>query len=105
MMTRLESTILKNLIYNEEYTRKVIPFIQQNYFSENTDKILFKEIFDFVDKYKNLPTYEALVINFTEKKNLTEPEVRSAIETLNEIKENKDDTVELAWLVEQTEKF
>ena len=104
-MTRLESTILKNLIYNEEYTRKVIPFIQQNYFSENTDKIVFKEIFDFVDKYKNLPTYEALVINFTEKKNLTEPEVRSAIETLNEIKENKDDTVELAWLVEQTEKF
>ena len=104
-MTRLESTILKNLIYNEEYTRKVIPFIQQNYFSENTDKILFKEIFDFVDKYKNLPTYEALVINFTEKKNLTEPEVRSAIEFLNEIKENKDDTVELAWLVEQTEKF
>ena len=105
MMTRLESTILKNLIYNEEYTRKVIPFIQQNYFSENTDKIVFKEIFDFVDKYKNLPTYEALVINFTEKKNLTEPEVRSAIEFLNEIKENKDDTVELAWLVEQTEKF
>ena len=105
MMTRLESTILKNLIYNEEYTRKVIPFIQQNYFSENTDKIVFKEIFDFVDKYKNLPTYEALVINFTEKKNLTEPEVRSAIESLNEIKENKDDTVELAWLVEQTEKF
>jgi len=105
MMTRLESTILKNLIYNEEYTRKVIPFIQQNYFSENTDKILFKEIFDFVDKYKNLPTYEALVINFTEKKNLTESEVRTAIESLNEIKENKDDTVELAWLVEQTEKF
>ena len=104
-MTRLESTILKNLIYNEEYTRKVIPFIQQNYFSENTDKILFKEIFDFVDKYKNLPTYEALVINFTEKKNLTESEVRTAIESLNEIKENKDDTVELAWLVEQTEKF
>ena len=68
-MNRLELSILKNLIYNEEYTRKVLPFIKQEYFSDTTEKILFKEIFDFVNKYKNLPTHEALVINFTENKN------------------------------------
>ena len=77
-MNRLEQTILKNLIYNEEYTRKVLPFIQADYFSDNTEKIVFKEVFEFVNKYKNLPSHEALVINFTESKTLTEPQVQSA---------------------------
>jgi replicative DNA helicase len=104
-MNRLEQTILKNLIYNEEYTRKVLPFIQSDYFSDNTEKIVFKEIFEFVNKYKNLPTHEALVINFTESKTLTEPQVRSSIELLNEFKQNKDETVDLSWLTENTEKF
>ena len=104
-MNRLEFSILKNLIYNEEYTRKVLPFIRADYFSDNTEQIVFKEVFDFVNKYKNLPTHEALVINFTEAKSLTEPQVKSAIELLGEIKQSKDETVELKWLTEQTEKF
>ena len=104
-MNRLEQTILKNLIYNEEFTRKVLPFLQADYFADNTEKIVFKEIFEFVNKYKNLPTHESLVINFTESKSLTEPEVRSSIELLNKIKESKDDLVEFKWLTEQTEKF
>ena len=104
-MNRLEQTILKNLIYNEEYTRKVLPFIQSDYFSDNTEKVVFKEIFEFVNKYKNLPTHEALVINFTESKTLTEPQVRSSIELINEFKQNKDETVDLSWLTENTEKF
>ena len=104
-MNRLEFSILKNLIYNEEYTRKVIPFIQSEYFSDNTEKILFKEIFEFVNKYKNLPTHEALIINFTESKSLTESQVQSVVELLNEIKQNKDETVNLNWLTENTEKF
>ena len=104
-MNRLEQTILKNLIYNEAFTRKVIPFIRSDYFSDDTERILFKEVFEFTNKYKDLPSHEALVINFTESKTLTEPQVKSAIELLNEIKQTKDDTVELAWLTEQTEKF
>jgi replicative DNA helicase len=104
-MIRLEQTILKNLIYNEEYTRKVIPFINSTYFSDNTEKILFKEIFEFVNTYKTLPTHEALVINLTESKGLSETDVTSTIELLNEIKLNKDERVENKWLTEQTEKF
>ena len=104
-MMKLEQTILKNLIYNEAFTRKVIPFIRSDYFSEDSERIVFKEVFEFTNKYKNLPSHEALVINFTESKTLTEPQVKSAIELLNKIKETKDDTVELAWLTEQTEKF
>jgi replicative DNA helicase len=104
-MNRLERTILKNLIHNEEYTRKVLPFIKPEYFSDQTEKLVFKEVFDFVNKYKNLPTHEALVINFTEAKNLTEPQVKESIELLKEIKQDKDETVELKWLTEHTEKF
>lgn len=104
-MTRLEQTILKNLIYNEAFTRKVIPFIRSDYFSDDAERIVFKEVFEFTNKYKNLPSHEALVINLTESKSLTEPQVKSAIELLNSIKETKDETVELAWISEQTEKF
>ena len=102
---RLEQTILKNLVYNEEFTRKVIPFIKPEYFSDPAEKLVFKEVFDFVNKYKNLPTYESLVINFTEKKTLTDAQVKDSIELLNDIQSTKDDKVENQWLLEQTEKF
>ena len=104
-MNRLETTIIKNLIYNEEYIRKVLPFIRPDYFSDNTEKIVFKEIFEFINQYKNPPTHEALVINFTERKNLTEEQVQDSIQLLNEVHANKDEPTETQWLIEQTEKF
>jgi replicative DNA helicase len=104
-MNRLEQTILKNLIYNEEFTRKVLPFINSSYFGNQAEKILFKEIFEFVNTYKNLPTHESLVINLTENKTLNETQISSVVELLNEIRVNKDEKVELKWLTEQTEKF
>jgi replicative DNA helicase len=82
-----------------------MPFIQPEYFSDNTEKIVFGEIKEFVEKYKNLPTHEALVINFTESKKLTEEQVRSSIEILNQLHKNKDEPTEQQWLTEQTEKF
>ncbi len=82
-----------------------MPFIQPEYFSDNTEKIVFGEIKEFVEKYKNLPTHEALVINFTESKTLTEEQVRGSIEILNQLHKNKDEPTEQQWLTEQTEKF
>ena len=104
-MMRLEQTILKNLVYNEEFTRKVLPFIEADYFSESIERKVFVEIHDFVNQYEKLPTHEVLVINFTEKKELTEDEVSKTIELLQEIKKSKDEEVELNWLIDQTEKF
>ena len=104
-MNRLEQIILKNLIYNEPYTRKVLPFIRSDYFSDDIEKIVFKEVFDFVNKYKNLPTQESLIINFTESKNLTELQVKSAIELLKNVHSSREEKVEFDWIVEQTEKF
>lgn len=103
-MNRLETTILKNLINNEEYARKVVPFIKHDYFSDQTEKNVFKEISNFTNQYKTLPTHEALVINLTESKILTEQEVRSAISLLDQIHKDKDPSEQL-WLTEQTEKF
>ncbi len=104
-MNRLEKTILKNLIYNEEFTRKVLPFIKPEYFIDNTEKVLFKEIFDFVNEYKNPPTHEALVINFTEKKGMSAETVGDAIQLLNELHLNRTEPTDGEWLTKQTEKF
>ena len=104
-MNRLEHSILKNLIYNDSYCRKVLPFINADYFADDAEKVVFKEVNEFVNKYKSLPTHEALVINFTESKFLTETQVRTSINLLNEIHENREDPSEEQWLIEQTEKF
>ena len=104
-MNRLEQTILKNLIYNEEYTRKVVPFLQSDYFSDQVEKLVFREVHDFVNEYKAMPTHEALVINFTEKKNLTEEQVQGAIKLLKDLDDKKAEPTQTDWLVEQTEKF
>lgn len=102
---RIETTILKNLIYSEDYTRKVLPFIQPEYFSDNKDKTLFKFIAEFVNKYKTLPTHEALVIDLGESKSLSDQELKNAVSLLNEIHDNRNEPTEIQWLIEQTEKF
>jgi hypothetical protein len=61
-MERIENTILRNLIFNEEYSRKVIPFIQPNYFEQKSEKIIFEEIVKFITKYGSSITIEALNI-------------------------------------------
>jgi replicative DNA helicase len=104
-MNRLEHSILKNLIYNETFARKVLPFLRNDYFSDNTEKVVYKEVDDFINKYNSLPTHEALIINLTESKKLTEQEVRNSIELLNNINQHKEEPTEMKWLVEQTEKF
>ena len=104
-MNRLEHSILKNLIYNETFARKVLPFLRTDYFSDNTEKVVYKEVDDFINKYNSLPTHEALIINLTESKKLTEQEVRNSMELLQNINQHKDEPTEMKWLVEQTEKF
>lgn len=93
------------MIYNEEYTRKVLPFIQSNYFSDSAETVLFKQVESFVNEYKTLPSHEALIINITEAKNLTEQQVKTSIELLDELTINKDEKSDIQWLTDQTEKF
>jgi replicative DNA helicase len=102
---KLETTILKNLIFSEDYTRKVLPFIQPEYFSDNKEKLVFSLVSEFVNKFKTLPTHEALVINLTESKNLTDQEVKGCLTLLDDVNESKKEPTEIQWLIEQTEKF
>ena len=104
-MKQLEVVILKNLVFNEEYTRKVLPFIKEEYFSNNTQKKFFSQVKTFVDEYKNLPSYESLLIDITESKTLNETEVQECVEILREINNDKEEKSEMDWLLNQTEKF
>ena len=62
-MDRVEHLILKNLMYNEPFTRKVLPYLQPEYFEDRSEKVLFEEVNSFISTYNNLPTKEALTIN------------------------------------------
>jgi len=104
-MVRLEQTILKNLIYHEAYMRKVIPYLKESYFKEPSERSVFKEIAHFVEKYKTLPTHEALVINLTETRELKEEQVRDSVELLKQIHLDRKEPTDIPWITEQTEKF
>ena len=101
---RLEQTILKNLIKNEAYTRKVLPFLKEEYFSNAEDRLLFKEVADFVLKYNQQPTFDALQIEVDNIRGTTDDTVKNIKETLKEL---DADTVltNADWLLESTEKF
>ena len=101
-MERIETTILRNLVYEEEYSRKVIPFIQPDYFENRTEKIIFEEIAQFIVKYGSAITIEALNIEIDNRTDLTEDEVK---ETREITKGFNDLPAEFEWLVETTEKW
>ena len=101
-MERIERTTLKNLIHNDEYARKVLPFLKEEYFTERFDKILFREIYHFITKYNNLPTKEALSIELSNRKDVNETEYKSITDILGTL--NKE-PIDQKWLVETTEKF
>ena len=81
MMERIERTVLSNLIHNEEYTRRVLPFVKEEYFSDRLEKILFTEIYKFVNKYNNLPTKESLSIEINSNKSINEDEYNKVVNT------------------------
>ena len=100
---RLETTILKNLIYNEEYTRKVLPFLSVNYFQEREDKILYEKINEYINQYNALPTQEALAIEL-DKSPLKDEEFQNSLKLLESIT-NENDEANISWLLDSTEKF
>lgn len=103
-MNRIEKIILKNLVYNESYVKRVLPFLKSEYFGDHTETVLFKTINNFILKYENLPTFESLVIQLRESK-LNENELKDVVNELNEFRKEKDEIVDERWLLEQTEKF
>jgi replicative DNA helicase len=104
---KLEQTILRNLIQNEDYLRKVLPFVKPEYFSDRVEKVIFNEITSFANTYNTTPTLEALVLSGKENKNLSADEQTKYEDLLIEIQKNIRETekTEQKWLVDKTEKF
>ena len=102
MTERIEETILRNLICNEQYYRKVVPFIKADYFQEYNEKILFEEIADFAAKYDKVPTKEVLTINLQNRGDLTEETFKDTLSGLNSL---SDDWIDYDWLLDATEKW
>ena len=99
---RIEYTILRNLIFNEDYTRKVLPFINEIFFPKREEQILFQEINTFVLKYKNLPSKESILIELGNRKDINEEENRIVKELINSL---NPEEIDQQWLLDTTEKF
>jgi replicative DNA helicase len=102
---KLEQTILKNLVYNEEYLRKVLPFLKEEYFTDRTDRTIFNEITSFTESYNSPPSIEAVVLAIKERRNLTADEVEKCETYLQEIEKTKEEKSKVQWLVDKTEQF
>lgn len=101
-MERLELTILRNLVFNEDYARKVIPFIQPEYYEQRVEKIVFEEIVEFIVKYGSSITIEALNIEIDNRRDLTESENKEIVELLSKL---NNSPVDKQWILDTTEKW
>lgn len=105
MQESTEALILRNLIYNEEYSRRVLPYLQAAYFSDKVDRTLFETIAAFIIQYNSRPSKEAVVIALNDNEALSEEEFKAATEILNLCEEKKDDTNTEEWLLDHAEQF
>lgn len=99
---RIETKILSNLVYDEQYCRKVIPFIRNDYFSERKEAILAKIIVEFFTKYNKPLTKEILSIEVSNRTDINDKElveINSYVDTMTHEEVNE------SWMLEQTEKF
>ena len=102
-MQTIEKTTLAELVGNEQYARKVLPFMKGEYFADRTERIVFEEIQKFVEKYNALPTKSSLEIEIDTRRDLNEDDIRHVLGVVKELENDKD--INFDWLVETTEKF
>ena len=99
----IQKTILSSLLFNDEYGRKVIPFIKSEYFKESNDKTIFNLIDEYLKKYNGFPSKEALLIDLSNSKNISEYDFKNTLTVIDELQNNSD--TDFNWLIDQTEKF
>ena len=102
MSQTIERTALTQLVTNEQYARKVLPFMKGDYFSDKTERTVFEEITKFVDKYNKIPTQTSLEIEVSGRKDLNEEEFKKVVAVIQTL-ESTD--VDFDWLVNTTEQF
>jgi replicative DNA helicase len=98
----IEKTILSHLVYNEAFARKVLPFLKDEYFHNQPDKVVYKLISDYVQKYNNTPTKEVLFLELNNKEGLSEVTFKDSKRTIEDL---QTDNTDIQWLLDSTEKF
>jgi replicative DNA helicase len=101
----LERAIFNNLLNNETYARKTIPFLKPEYFHSRNDKVVFELINSYVMEYNAFPTKEALLVDLNNRDNISEDQFKECKEIVEEIPNQPDQLSNVDWLVDQTEKF
>ena len=101
-MDKVEFLVLRNLIHNEEYVRKVIPFIKADYFEEYNQKVVFEEILKFVGEYNQPVTKEVLCIETEKRQDINDSSFKEITQLISSL---EDETSEFNWLVDTTEKW
>jgi len=101
----IEETILRNLLLNKPYRDIVFPFLDDSYFTENTEKMLFTEISSFMKQYKTAPSREALALIISERGDLGEDAYTEALTKIKIITKTNNTEQNLDWLVDETEKY
>lgn len=102
---QLEHVIFNNLINNESYARKTIPFLKSEYFQDRNDKVVFELIDNYVNKYNALPTKEAMLVDLGNKDNVSDEMYESCTTLINSIPDQSEYMTREEWLLDQTEKF
>lgn len=100
---KIEETIINNLVCNEDYSRKALPFLEMDYFTSQTEKQLFKVVNAFVETYNKLPTQQVMSVAVEKLKGLTEEQYKELKDRVNTFVDVKPD--DTTWLMEETEKY
>lgn len=100
---KIENVIFGNLVTNEDYARKVIPFLKGEYFNDQVDRTVYDLIETYVEKYNSFPTKTALDIDLNEKTGLSEENFKKAKDLISSLEKSEDKDTE--WLIDSTEKF
>ena len=101
-MDKIEVLILRNLLYNEEYLRKVIPFIKPDYFEDPNQKVVYEEIFNYVNQYNSLSTKEVLCIEAEKRTDINDTSFKEVTKLISYL---EDEPTDYDWLVDTTEKW
>ena len=101
-MENVEFLILRNLLHNEEYVRKVIPFVKANYFEDHNQKVVFEEILKFVEEYNKPATKEVLCIETEKRQDINDSSFKEITQLISSL---DNEPTEFNWLVDTTEKW
>ena len=101
-MEKVEFLILRNLLYNEEYVRKVLPFIKSEYFEDYNQKVVFEEILNFVEKYNKTLTQEVLCIETEKRQDINDSSFQEITKLISSLQNTPS---EFNWLIDTTEKW